>query len=679
MLAIAGNIIEMKYEIKKRLAMLLALIIVLSAASGCSKNENSSSSSQSQNASATEATIDTSFDAVDLDVGYDESSSCAVVLNGGSADISGSGAEFTDGNLVISAAGTYMLSGTVSDGQIIVDADKESDIKLVFKGVNVSCSDNSALFVNKANKVTITLEAGSENTLSDGTEYSLDEDTSNVDGAVFCRSDLTLNGSGSLNITANYKHGIVCKDDLVIVGGSYTVNAASGGIYGKDSIKINSGSFIVSAGTNGIKSSNTESADKGYIYINDGTFDITAGTDGIEAESVLSVENGTFNIVTGGGSDNASMTSDGQPNGDWGNWGGRNNNMTPPDGKTVPGESFGNMTPPDENFKEMTPPDQQNSEITAAAYTSEEYFTTVSYESSDSDTDSSESSSAKALKAGSELNIRGGEITVDSSDDSVHCNGNINISGGTLSAKSGDDGVHADGELLITGGTINIEKSYEGLEGVTLTISGGDISVTASDDGLNAGGGSDTGSSGRPGMDGFNTGSGTEYLLTISGGTLKVNASGDGLDSNGNLVIEGGEIYVSGPTNGGNGAIDYGDNASAWITGGTIAAFGSVGMEESFGENNSTQYSVLHNLSSTVSGDTEVVITDSSGSVILSYTPEKDWQSVVFSSPDIKDGETYTITAGSISETVTIDGICTSNSTSAGGFGGGRGGAMGFR
>lgn len=667
MLARAGTVIQMKCKTKKRLAMLLALITVLSAASGCSKNEGSSSESQSQNASATESMIDTSFDAADLDVGYDESSSCTVLLNGDSAEISGSGAEFSDGNLIISAAGTYVLSGTISDGQIIVDVDKESDIKLVFNGINVSCSDNAALFINKADKVTITLESGSENTLSDGQEYSLDEDTSNVDGTIFCRSDLTLNGSGTLNITANYKHGIVCKDDLVIADGNYTVNSASGGIYGKDSIKINSGNFIVNAGTNGIKSSNTEDADKGYIYINGGTFDITAGTDGIEAESVLSIENGTFNIVTGGGSDNASMTSDGQPNNDWGNWGGRNNNMTPPDGMTAPGENAG----------EMTPPDRQNTEITAAANTSEEYFTAVSSESSDES--SSESTSAKAVKAGSELNIKGGEMTIDSSDDSIHCNGNVNISGGTLSAKSGDDGVHADGELIITDGTINIEKSYEGLEGVNVTISGGDISVTASDDGLNAGGGSDTGSSDRPGMDGFNTGSGTECLLTISGGTLKVNASGDGLDSNGNLIIEGGEIYVSGPTNGGNGAIDYGDNASAWITGGTIAAFGSVGMEEGFGENNSTQYSVLYNLSSTVSGGTEAVITDSSGNIILSYTPEKDWQSIVFSSPDIKDGETYTISAGSISETVTIDGICTSNSTSAGGFGGGRGGGKGFR
>ena len=201
---------------------------------------------------------------------------------------------------------------------MIVDADKESEIKLVFSGLSVSCSDNAALFVNKADKVTVTLESGSENSLTDGAEYSLDDETSNVDGTVFCRSDLTLNGTGTLNITANYKHGIVCKDDLVITDGVYSVTSVSGGIYGKDSIKINSGSFTISAGSNGIKSDNTEEAGKGYIYINGGTFDIAAGTDGIESRSIISIEGGTFNITTGGGSENASMRSDGQPNEGWG-------------------------------------------------------------------------------------------------------------------------------------------------------------------------------------------------------------------------------------------------------------------------------------------------------------------------------------------------------------------------
>lgn len=648
----------MSSDITKRIAMLLAAVTVLSAASGCSKNDPSSVNS-SDTVSAG-SVIDTSFNAEDLDIGYDESASNTIVFNENSAEIKGSGAEFKDGDLIISAAGTYILSGTLSDGQMIVDADKKSEIKLVFSGLSVSCSDNAALFVNKADKVTVTLESGSENSLTDGAEYSLDDETSNVDGTVFCRSDLTLNGTGTLNITANYKHGIVCKDDLVITDGVYSVTSVSGGIYGKDSIKINSGSFTISAGSNGIKSDNTEEAGKGYIYINGGTFDIAAGTDGIESRSIISIEGGTFNITTGGGSENASMRSDGQPNEGWGKWGGKEG-MTPPD--------FNEATPPEG----MAPPNRQNTQNTGN--NEEAYLETAAAETET--TDSQDSSSAKGIKAETELNIKGGEINIDSSDDSLHCNGNINIYGGKISAKSGDDGIHADSELSITDGTITIEKSYEGLEGISILISGGDVSVTASDDGINAAGGSDTGSSGRPGMDGFNTSSDSEYLLTISGGTVKINASGDGLDSNGSLVIEGGEIYVSGPTNGGNGAIDYGDNSSAWITGGTIAACGSIGMEEGFGENSSEQCSVLHNLSSAVSGGTEVVISDSSGNKILSYTPEKDWQSIVFSSPDIKEGETYTITAGEITESVTVEGLVTSNSTGMGG--GGRPGGMNFR
>ena len=138
--------------------------------------------------------------------------------------------------------------------------------------------------------------------------------------------------------------------------------------------------------------------------------------------------------------------------------------------------------------------------------------------------------------------------------------------------------------------------------------------------------------------------------------------------------MSGGTVYVCGPTNGGNGALDY--NGTATVTGGTLIACGAVGMEEGFGDS-STQYSVLHNLGSTVSANEKLTITDSDGNEILSFTPTKTWQSVVFSSGDLKDGATYTITAGSQSETVTIDGIVTSNSTGMS-FGGGHGGGRRF-
>ncbi len=163
-------------------------------------------------------------------------------------------------------------------------------------------------------------------------------------------------------------------------------------------------------------------------------------------------------------------------------------------------------------------------------------------------------------------------------------------------------------------------------------------------------------------------------MLEISGGTLTVDADGDGLDSNGDLVVSGGTIYVSGPTNGGNGALDYGDgNCTAQITGGTIIAAGAVGMEEGFSDN-STQYNVLYDFSSTVSAGTEFTVTDSSGNVILSYTFDKTYQSVVFSCEELAEG-TYTVSAGDQSGEITISSICTSNSTSSG-MGGGMGGMM---
>lgn len=237
---------------------------------------------------------------------------------------------------------------------------------------------------------------------------------------------------------------------------------------------------------------------------------------------------------------------------------------------------------------------------------------------------------------------------------------------------SGDDGMHANGNLTISDGTVDITKSYEGIEGSIVTIDGGTISVVASDDGINCAGGSDTGSTDRMGADQFSSQDGVE--LNINGGTITIDAEGDGLDSNGNFTMAGGTVYVCGPTNGGNGALDY--NGTATITGGTLIACGAVGMEEGFGDN-STQYSVLHDLGSTVSANKKLTITDSDGKEILSFTPTKTWQSVVFTSADLKNGETYTITAGSQSETVTIDGIVTSNSKGMS-FGRGHGGGRGF-
>ena len=650
----------MKSLVCKTAAVITALLTIVGTFTGCKNDSNDEKSSKENTVSSVSYSyINTEFDSDDLEIGYDETSAVNIKLNKTSAEISGKGAN-TDGSVVtITDEGVYVVSGELSNGRLVVDAGKKKDIRIILNGAKITCDDNAPLYIKQADKVIITLDENSENVLTDGASYLNDEDDSNVDGALFSRSDLTINGSGKLTVNANYKHGIVCKDDLVIAGGDYNLTAKSGGVYGKDSLRIKNGNFEINAGSNGIKSTNSDENEKGYIYIKDGNFNITSETDGIESVDSLVIDGGEFNLKTGGGSSNASVKQNGERNENWGRWGEKppEDKMQVPDGNMMPPDNGGQMGTPDNIGQKPNINDKQNNIQTEQ----------VSNKTNDNSSDTNnatetESSSAKGLKADKDIVFNGGKYTVDSSDDSIHSNGNILINNGEANLKSGDDGIHTDENLDITNGKITIEQSYEGVEGVNINITGGEVKINSSDDGINAGGGSDTGMDDRMGRDNFSQSS-SEYLLTISGGKIIINANGDGLDSNGNLIVEGGEIYINGPTNDGNGALDYGDEADAWITGGTIVACGSSGMAENFGEDKSKQNSVLHNFDSKISGGTEVKVTDSNGNIILSYTPEKDYQSVVFSSPNLKNG-TYTITAGDISDEITVDSVITSNGNS---------------
>ena len=252
-------------------AMTTALILSVVGLTGCADGNSSEQTSELTSSSVTESNIDRSIDASDLDVGYDETEACVIAFNGTEAEINGSGASSENGIVTVSESGTYILSGSVSNGRVVVDADKDAEIKLIFKGVNISCSDNAPVYVSNAKKVYITLEENTENSLSDGSEYSLGEDDSNTDGALFSKGDLTINGSGKLSVTSNYKHAIVSKDDLVITDGVLDISSASSAIVGKDCVKISGGNFEIDAGTNAIKSTNAEETDKGFIgHLKDG-------------------------------------------------------------------------------------------------------------------------------------------------------------------------------------------------------------------------------------------------------------------------------------------------------------------------------------------------------------------------------------------------------------------------
>jgi hypothetical protein len=229
-------------------------------------------------------------------VGYDESSSVNVTFDGSSIETTGNGATVKDNVLTISEEGTYILSGTLNDGQVVVDAEDTAKIQIVLNGVTINCQDSAPIYIKNADKVFITLAEGTENTLTDGSAY-VQTDDNTVDGVIFSKSDITFNGNGTLNITANYKHGICAKDELSFTGGTYHITAVKDAINGNDGIKIKAGTFTLSAQTgNGISSKNSEDTTKGYVYICGGDINITNCVEGIEGTAIV-VEGGTINLT----------------------------------------------------------------------------------------------------------------------------------------------------------------------------------------------------------------------------------------------------------------------------------------------------------------------------------------------------------------------------------------------
>lgn len=532
--------------------------------------------------------------------------------------------------------------------------------------------------MKQADKVFLTTEADTQNALVNSGEF-VQSDDNNVDGAVFSKSDLTINGGGTLTVNST-AHGIVCKDDLKIMGSALNITASEKGIDVNDSVRVAGGSLNVDSGTDGIHCENTEDTEKGYIYIADGRFTITCGRDAFDASGTLTVENGTFILTTGGGSQTVTvsggqmMPNDRQPSQDtagdttedtssdgivWdtsgiteppevpqngqmpqgrqtpdGKFGQGGSRPEKPQGGNIPTPPSGGQTPSDGKF----PGGSGNA--------------------------SAATESCKGLKADGAVTISGGTFVLDTADDAVHSNSDVTVTGGKFTISTGDDGFHADGILTVSDGTVNITRSYEGLEGAVVNISGGEIFVTASDDGINAAGGKDTsGAAGWFGSDSFRGDS--QGSITINGGSITIDASGDGIDSNGSLTVTGGTVYVNGSVSDGNGALDY--DGEGIITGGTVVAVGSSGMAVNFGKN-STQGSILYNLSSAQSAGTEVTLTDENGNVLASFTPTKTFRSVVISAPGVEVGNTYTLTVGSQTFSVTMDSVV--YGTGSGGFGG---------
>lgn len=397
----------------------------------------------------------------------------------------------------------------------------------------------------------------------------------------------------------------------------------------KDDLKITSGTYSITSSSHALDG-------KDSVRIASGTFTLNSDKDGIHSENADDTSLG-FIYIAGG---TFKITSDG-------------------DGM----DASAYLTILDCNATIKSGGGASNAEK------KQEEFGRMEDTSSSTDSDTA---SAKGIKAGGNLTISGGTLSLDCADDAVHSNADISISNGNLTIATGDDGIHADSSLKISGGIINVTESYEGIEGLEITVSGGTISVVSSDDGFNAAGGNDSSGYGG-GMPQDNFSADSDAKITISGGKITFDAKGDGLDSNGSLCVSGGEIFVTGPSDNGNGALDY--NGDAQITGGTIVAVGMSGMTQNFGSS-STQGSILSNTATNTSG--EVVLKDSNGNVLVSFTPTREYNSVVVSTPDVKKGSTYTLTTGDSSTTIEMSDIIYGESTQGrAANGGGQGGPNG--
>ncbi|MDR4079532.1 MAG: carbohydrate-binding domain-containing protein, partial [Clostridia bacterium] len=588
-------------------------------------------------------------------------------------EVTGDGISVSDNIITISKGGDFEVTGTLDDGQIVIDT--EEKVKLRLSGMSLTNKNGSAVYVKNADKAYITLTDNTENTLTDGENYTSGDE--NEKGCITSRDNLEIKGSCSLSVNGNYNHGIFSSNSIEIGNGNITVNAKNDGIHANDTLAISGG-----------------------------TVNVTAEGDGIQAEEILDISDGEVNVTTTG-EVKASTSND---------FGGRGEM-----------KDLSQMT--DDEIQSMR--EQMNNN----------QFTQTE------ESDDSEDTSSKGIKADWMLDISGGEVTVNSTDHAIHCASDINITGGTLNLSSeSKKGISGHGDVTIDDGDITITKSTEGIESKkTLTINGGDIDITASDDGLNSGGTGanqnggfgggtnmqfgqqgDRGQIGRPNSNGQggnqmtppempsdqngnqmtppempsnqngnqmtpsempsdqNGGQMTppemsngqngnqmtppempngqngnqmtppnmqqaegneqdsEHHIQINDGNIKIVADADGIDSNGSLFINGGTVTVDAQAMGAESAFDT--DGAFIVNGGTIIGVSGSGMDES-PNSYSAQNVILAYTTSQISAGDEVKITDSNGKTIAEYTAVKGGSKIVYSSDKLKTGETYTVYA----------------------------------
>ena len=623
---------------------------------------------------------------------WDTARATRITLDGDEVSVFGGGAYAFDGSVMITGKGKYVISGTLTDGSVIVDTDSSAKIWIMLDGADITCSTGACFDVEQADKVFLTLAEGSDNRLTTA-GFSEENRTAGMDGAVFSRDDLTINGSGSLTVTAAEESGIVCNDELVLTGGTITVDAAADALHVNDNLRIMETQLKLKAGDDGISLTGLESE----LYWESGTLTVTATGDGINAENNIRILNGALTLEAGDDGISAGGVT----------------GMLEITGGTVQitatdkGIAAENTVTLAGGNVEIDAEDDGIS--TAGLFWMEDGKLAITTRD-----DGIHSDTAVEIRGGTvqipscyegieavTIDVSGGEITIYPEDDGLNANGGTDsfggagfggrggfiggpggMFGGPGSGMPGQAGEEEDGGFEPP--MMPDENGNERPEPPMMPDENGAVGSEAPVMGSGEERhepGTDTAAGERPAMTMQDAASSemtenTETWIHVSGGSLTVINSvardADGLDSNGDIIISGGVIRVSLTNSGSNSALDYGSESGGVmeISGGEVIACGSYAMAEGF-DDSSSQCSILYNIKRGAPAGTTVALEDSEGNVILSYEAPCSFSSVAISCPEMQIGETYLIAIGDSVEEITLDSVSASfGDAQSEGFGG---------
>lgn len=609
----------------------------------------------SQTLVADVANMDFEYTKRDMDASYDAASATKVLLDADGANVEGEGASVEGSVVTVSAAGTYVMSGELSDGCIVVAALDDAKVQLVLDDASIHCENGPAIRIDSADKVFVTLAEGSRNVLSDGAVYQLAEGEDEPNAVLYSKADLTLNGSGSLEVAGSYAHAVNSKDDLVVTGGSYAVSSAEDALRGKDCVKIADGEFSIDAGGDGIKSSNDEDPTRGFVSIDGGSFSINAGDDGVDAFSYFRVMNGSLDVTTVDDafhSDGDARLAGGELAVNAGDDAFHAEYTLTVDGGTVDvaacyeGLEAQKVYVNDGDIHIVSADDGLNAAAPDAETANSAADGEVVLPGDEGDAPASdaltEGSEPPAMPEGE--GAPGGGFEADGLEPPAKPSGDA---GGADAASEPPEGTQDPGAARPSDGARSFDDAQMP-DGAQPPDAAGDVQrpgkleePDAAADGAAEGGGTA----------GAMPGASEDCLIQINGGYLVVDAGGDGIDSNGSVEVSGGVVLVEGPASSADSALDY--EISATVTGGTVLMVGQMGMAQGFSDGTQAFAMVQ------VSGEAgqSLAITDEAGEVMVSYTPKRSYQVAVVSAPDMGDGEACNAVVGGAVANANADGF----------------------